>query len=79
MNTRNLTDDQFHTFLKNYLFSLMGAKFRKNFKFAETLECRSTQVPPIIVSTVQTRLNRFQVALTNNNFRNDLFKLWRFR
>jgi hypothetical protein len=44
-----MTDKQFSTYLKNYLFTQKGAKFRSNFKFEETLECRSSAAPPISV------------------------------
>ena len=46
----SVTDEQFSTYLKNYLFTQKGAKFRSNFKFTEPLECRSGVVPPILVS-----------------------------
>ena len=45
----NLTDTEFHTYLKNYLFSQKGAKFRANFKFSHPLECRSSLAPNISV------------------------------
>ena len=45
----NITEDQFSTYLKNYLFTQKGAKFRSNFKFADVLECRSTMAPPLSV------------------------------
>ena len=48
-STQNMTDDQFSTYLKNYLFTQKGAKFRSNFKFEEPLGCRSSVAPPISV------------------------------
>jgi hypothetical protein len=45
-----MTDEQFSTYLKNYLFTQKGAKFRSNFKFEKSLECRSSIAPPISVS-----------------------------
>jgi len=50
MNANNLTEPKFQTYLKNYLFSLQGAKFRKNFKFADTLNCMDEQAPAIIMT-----------------------------
>nr|SVE70620.1 EOG090X0BEK [Daphnia similis]SVE71247.1 EOG090X0BEK [Daphnia similis]SVE72505.1 EOG090X0BEK [Daphnia similis] len=46
---QTMTDEQFSTYLKNYLFTQKGAKFRRNFKFEDTLECRSAVTPPISV------------------------------
>nr|SVE77193.1 EOG090X0BEK [Daphnia lumholtzi] len=46
---QNMTDLQFSTYLKNYLFTQKGAKFRRNFKFQDPLQCRSAITPPISV------------------------------
>nr|SVE90082.1 EOG090X0BEK [Daphnia sinensis] len=46
---QSMTDSQFSTYLKNYLFTQKGAKFRRNFKFQDPLECRSAIAPPISV------------------------------
>nr|SVE90710.1 EOG090X0BEK [Daphnia sinensis] len=46
---QSMTDVQFSTYLKNYLFTQKGAKFRRNFKFQDPLECRSAIAPPISV------------------------------
>jgi len=56
METKNLTEAKFQMYLKNYLFSIMGAKFRKNFKFGGTLDCRNEMAPPIIVSDTAIEL-----------------------
>lgn len=45
----SISDEQFSTYLKNYLFTQKGAKFRSNFKFSEPLNCRSTFAPSISV------------------------------
>jgi len=50
LNKKNLTSVEFHTFLKNYLYSLKGGRYRKNFKFDGNLDCRHEQAPPIIVT-----------------------------
>nr|SVE82668.1 EOG090X0BEK [Daphnia magna] len=52
---QNMTDEQFSTYLKNYLFTQKGAKFRRNFKFEDPLQCRSAIAPPISVCSQQVR------------------------
>lgn len=47
---QNMTDEQFSTYLKNYLFTQKGAKFRRNFKFEDPLQCRSAIAPPISIT-----------------------------
>ncbi|XP_046631548.1 uncharacterized protein LOC124311207 [Daphnia pulicaria] len=49
-SSQNMTDEQFSTYLKNYLFTQKGAKFRSNFKFEKSLECRSSIAPPISIT-----------------------------
>nr|SVE79688.1 EOG090X0BEK [Daphnia magna] len=47
---QNMTDEQFSTYLKNYLFTQKGAKFRRNFKFEDPLQCRSAIAPPLSIT-----------------------------
>nr|SVE86951.1 EOG090X0BEK [Daphnia similis] len=49
---QSMTDEKFSTYLKNYLFTQKGAKFRRNFKFQDPLQCRSAIAPPISITNI---------------------------
>ena len=44
-----LSDDEFSTYISKYLFSPIGSKYQKNFRFDGKLHC-GQPAPPITVS-----------------------------
>ncbi|KAJ1527691.1 hypothetical protein ONE63_007650 [Megalurothrips usitatus] len=58
IQTDHLADDEFDHYISQYLFSPSGARFQKNFRFSETLEC-GKPAPKIKVSSIDFYFKKF--------------------
>ena len=47
-----MNENEFHAYLKNYLFTQKGAKFRINFKFNDTLVTIFVKISQVLIHIV---------------------------
>ncbi|XP_011688297.1 PREDICTED: uncharacterized protein LOC105450244 [Wasmannia auropunctata] len=59
LKTTKISDDKFHHYLSQFLFSRGGAKYQRNFFFKEKLRC-GRNTPQIAVAIIEFNFKRFE-------------------
>lgn len=55
---KTLTDDEFHAYLSKFLFSRVGGKYQRNFRFTTNLTCGET-APPLLMVSIDFTFSKF--------------------
>ena len=55
---RTLTDEEFQTHISKFLFSRIGGKYQRNFRFAGNLTCGSP-APPLSMASIDFTFSKF--------------------
>lgn len=59
-----MADEEFRQYISDFLFSPTGARFQKNFRFSEILEC-GKPAPNITVAFIEFQFRRFDHSASN--------------